>query len=203
LKGKTEIHASSGDVLVKTLTGENLTVKSAYGNVSMEDVKAMVDIVSSTGDVMLNNITGDIKLESAYGNQQLTGITGNLTCRLSSGDIKVEKVNGNLGIASVYGSINTSDCKGDIKIVSSSGDVKGKNLEITNSLEITSVYGDVRMQLANKMDELSFDLKAANGGEVIVKKDGNKLKGEDGKLTIDKGKIRIKSTTQSGDQVFE
>lgn len=202
IKGKLEIKAASGDVELKTIIGENINVSSTYGNISMDDIKAAIKIGSSSGDIKLHNITGNIKIESAYGNQDLQEITGNLTSVSASGDITVQKLNGNIAIESSYGNIQTNDCNGDIKIESGSGDIKGKNLHIASSLKVTATYGNVKMQLNNAMDELSFDL-VAHMGDVSVKKDGNKIKGEEGKLNIEKGKIKVHGVTQSGSQMYE
>lgn len=201
-KGKLEIKASSGDVELKTIIGENINVSSTYGNISMDDIKAAIKIGSSSGDIKLHSITGNIKVESAYGNQNLNEITGNLASVSASGDITVQKLNGDIAIESSYGNIQTNDCNGDIKIESGSGDIKGKNLHIASSLNLTATYGNIKMQLNNTMDELSFDL-VAHMGDVSVKKDGNKIKSEEGKLNIEKGRIKVHGVTQSGDQVYE
>jgi DUF4097 and DUF4098 domain-containing protein YvlB len=202
INGKLEVNASSGNVELKTITGEHVNVNCIYGNITFDDVKATIQIGSSSGDIKLHTITGDIKVESAYGNQNLQEITGNVNSVSSSGDITVQNANGNISIKSSYGNIVTNDCKGDIKIESASGDIKGKNVQIVSSLDLTATYGNIKMQLNNAMDDLSFNLMAYMG-EVSVKKDGNKIKGEKGNLNIEKGKIKVRGITQSGDQVYE
>lgn len=200
--GDAFIQSSSGSVVIKNLNGSECDIKATYGNIDVTQLSAKLKIASSSGNVNLSSITGNVDLSSQYGDQKLENINGNVNTLSSSGNIHFKVVNGDINVKATYGDIHTNDCTGNITVVAASGNIKGKNVNITNKLDITATYGDIKMQFANKMKDLNFDLQA-NSGDIQVKRDGQIIKGLDGKLRMDNGKVIIKAVTQSGDQAYE
>jgi hypothetical protein len=73
-------------------------------------------------------------------------------------------------------------------------------VELTANSTFVTTYGDVRMNLINPLQALSFEL-ATTYGEILVDKNGEKFTNES-KLNIKRGDILVKATSSSGDQVF-
>lgn len=201
-KGNLTVKSSSGDIVVKQLTGDKVNISSTYGNVQLSGIAAEMELSSASGDIQLSNVTGNVSMVSSYGNQVISTLTGNLITTSASGNIKINQLRGDLSVRSSYGNVIASNCNGNISVKSQSGDIKGSSIRIQDALELSSGYGDIMMQLENPLDELSFDL-VASYGDVKVKKDGTSISGDKGKLFLQKGKIKVKATTTSGNQVYE
>ncbi|HLP13757.1 MAG TPA: DUF4097 family beta strand repeat-containing protein [Flavobacteriales bacterium] len=200
-----KVDATSGDIAVTSLTGDNNTtcdIKNAYGSLNVKSVKASMKMKVQSGDVTVEDCEGKLEIISGYGEQKIRNLKGNLNVVSTSGDVHVNGLTGDIRIQSSYGNVVTNDCVGDISINAVSGDIKGKNIKVNTGIDLNATYGNIKMQLANGMDDLSFDL-LANMGDVKVRKAGQVIIGEEGKLHIQKGKINIKALTTSGSQLFE
>jgi hypothetical protein len=203
--GALRIESTSGDISVENLPGTNgkrCSLKSNYGSVNLKSIKVPIDVKIQSGDINVEDCEGNLEIISGYGQQDIKNIKGNLNVVSTSGDVHVNGLTGNIHIQSSYGNVITNDCVGDININAVSGDIKGKNIKVNTALDLNATYGDIKMQLANGMDDLSFDL-LANMGDIKVRKAGQVIVGEEGKLQIQKGKINIKALTTSGSQLFE
>ncbi|HYG52001.1 MAG TPA: DUF4097 family beta strand repeat-containing protein [Flavobacteriales bacterium] len=222
-KGKTNIHSNYGDISVVShmnsmdiestsgdisitgmadASGKECNIKSNYGNVGLKGVKVPVKLKVQSGDVRVEDGEGNLDIHSGYGQQHIKNVKGNLLSMSTSGDVHVEGLTGDIRIQSSYGNVTTNDCVGDIRISAVSGNIKGKNIKVNTGMDLSATYGDIKMQLAHVMDELSFDLLASMG-DIKVRKAGQVIVGEEGKLQIQKGKINVKALTTSGSQLFE
>ena len=231
------LQIGSGDLILNNMKGD-ITALSSYGNQTLENINGNINLKNKSGDISIINLKGDIKLESGYGAQRLGGINGkivsknssgdisikkstgdintvlnfgnlniennagNITVKNNSGDIDVKTSNGDINIAAIYGDIKIMESKGDLSIVSKSGDITGKNIEVKEKSDLSASYGNIKMDFKNDFNDLSFDLKAELG-YLNVNKNGQKIKGDNGVLFLNQGKIHIKGYTASGDQEYE
>jgi DUF4097 and DUF4098 domain-containing protein YvlB len=200
LEGKIcEINTNAGDTKVENIS-TTLNLKSVYGNITATKIIGNLNAIVNSGDLKINNLTGNLDVKSTHGNQTYNDINGNLKLAITSGDVKMVGMKGDINIVSKYGNISVKNIKGSTNIKSSSGDIEGENVNITNFLTVVSNYGNVKMDLANEASELSFDL-TTRYGKITCDVYDKKLEAEH-ELFIDKGKIKVKGITNSGDQSY-
>ncbi len=202
-KGIMKLKASSGKIIASGIVGKTCNIQSSYGDIIAENIQAEdVMMVSKSGDITLTNVVGSLSLESSYGNQMLTGINGNIRTSSGSGNIKLEKVTGDIDITTTSGDVRANYTKGNFSAHVKSGSITGKQIELKDNLNLSASYGDIRMQIMNDVNDLSFDLQASYGS-LKVDKNGKKFEGENGKLFLQQGKILVKGFSASGDQIYE
>jgi len=112
----------------------------SYRNVSFSSV---------SGNVEVNQVKGDLRASSVSGNVKVNRVTGSVKANSVSGNVDVGEVNGRASAQSVSGDV----------------EVEIKSLEGTESMEFTSVSGNVSVKLPGnldadvKMSTMSGDLK--------------------------------------------
>lgn len=143
--------SSFGDISVKGLCCNELTVSASYGDVSVRDSGAAASSIESAfGDVYVNGLIGESCIVS-----------------LSSGDNELENVNMNLrlSINNDFGDIEAEEIEADEIIVRSSlGDISIDRFFAGKSLSVEADFGDV--ELSNPkggIETYNFDLSTALG----------------------------------------
>ncbi len=134
-----------GDVNLKDITADKLTISDKNGEISLSNCTAEnLKINSQQGNITAENCTAeDAKLNSIYGNISFTGSFDSMTGSSTSGDvtlststkaksISAESVNGNVSVSvpndiDALATLKTS--KG--KLTSTLGEVSGKKAELT------------------------------------------------------------------------
>ncbi len=202
IAGEVRVSSSSGSVRGNNITGKKVAITSSYGNISLSAITASVTIRSSSGKVELKTIKGPVSVSSSYGDQALSHITGDVILHSSSGNIRLDDQSGALSIHSVYGDVEANDCRGSVDIKTQSGDIHGKNIEVVKTIDLNASYGDIKMNLKNKMEDLSFNLQSGSG-TIRLNKDGVKMESNEGKLQIRRGSISVTGITASGSQYFD
>ncbi len=101
----------------------NLECKSAYGNLSMADIKGTVNGKTSSGSIQAEVIHGTTDLNTSYGSISCRDIVGaNVTLHSSSGSVTAANIEGSLRSESSYGSVTCEAFSGDdLTLKSSSG----------------------------------------------------------------------------------
>lgn len=131
------------------------------------DRTAAVSISVASGDVVIDHVSGDAKIESASGRVSLGELHGNGTCKSASGDTAVGVLDGELVVRTASGRVTVDRLEGAVSVKSASGGlrvgaaVRGKvafqsasgGLEVgvpsgtAALLEVTSVGGRVDSEL--------------------------------------------------------
>jgi len=155
----------------------SLNVRSSSGDVTLDRIKVSGDVVSSSGDIMFNDIEGkEINATSSSGD-----INGD---KVKVAKTRFESSSGDISMLRVYAD--------DLLAVSSSGDTGVYNSAITN-VDCEASSGDVDIELNGKADDYSYDLKASSGDIVVNGVEVEKNYKEDG------GNNSIIAKTSSGD----
>jgi lia operon protein LiaG len=201
LKGNLDLQSSSGNVKIDEIKGDHAKIKSLYGNIDIKNCKATFNIESNSGDVNLQFIKGDIELLGLHGKQKLSDVTGSINSVSRSGDMVLSNCIGSINVESTYGNVSMNKCKGKMNVNVSSGNVSGVEMEVEQSMTINSVYGNIKVNLLNAVETLSFDIDAPSGSSQIQKENLN-LKKDSGQLSHQGGDIKIKSYTRVGSQLF-
>jgi hypothetical protein len=108
-----------------------------------------VSFSSVSGNVMVNQVQGELRANSVSGNVKVSRVTGSVKANSVSGNVEVGEVNGRASAQSVSGDV----------------EVEINSLDGTESMEFTSVSGNVRVKLPGNLDAdvklstMSGDLK--------------------------------------------
>lgn len=85
-----------------------LAVNSASGDVAIDDLTGQIAVNTASGDSTLNQIAGDITVNSASGNLTIERASGRITGRTASGDARIE--------ASAFSSFGFHTASGDLQL---------------------------------------------------------------------------------------
>lgn len=195
-----ELKSNSGDISADNVTA-TMKIGSGYGNARLTNLKGNIDLHLTSGDLSITNLEGDIQAESSYGNLIFKGITGSAKINATSGDVGITGMKGDVTIRSSYGEIRFDGYEGDPDLEAVSGNIIGKNVTLKTFMNAKSSYGNIKMDLLNGAEDLSFDLQT-NYGMIRIQKGSTKIE-EEGKVLIKQGKIMIKGYTASGDQTYK
>jgi DUF4097 and DUF4098 domain-containing protein YvlB len=150
-------------------------VKSASGEVSVEQVDEDVSVRSASGDVALGSVGGRVDVNTASGAVDVRSAGGDVVVRTASGDVRLGQL------------------QGDISVQTASGDQRLDAVS-EGSLDLRSASGDVRIGI-RVGSRLYVDVRSLSGktsSEVALDPDEPES-GEDGPL------VRLKAATMSGD----
>lgn len=128
---KTEVDLSnhSGDLSVSGLINDHISLNTQFGDIKAENMTSALTLKSSSGNITLNKIKGDVKTESSFGNQLIGDITGNVKLRSSSGNITVKQLSGNAEVTSRFGYQKYENVNGNIVSIASSGEIIVKHVK--------------------------------------------------------------------------
>jgi DUF4097 and DUF4098 domain-containing protein YvlB len=110
-----------------------------------------IDVKDSSGEMSIQNITGDIYVDDGSGETKIEGIQGNvkiddgsgtLIVRDVKGDVSIDDGSGTIDVRGVSGTVAVDDGSGSIRIEDVGGDVHIKD-EGSGSLSIRDVKGRV------------------------------------------------------------
>lgn len=201
VRAKTlELKSSSGDISADNVSA-SMKISSGYGNAKLTNLIGNIDLNLSSGDLSITNLEGAIQAESSYGNLIFKGINGPAKINATSGDVVINSMKGDVTIRSSYGEIRFDGYEGDPDLEAVSGNIIGKNVTLKTFMNAKSSYGNIKMELLNGAEDLSFDLQT-NYGMIRIQKGSTKIE-EEGKVLIKQGKIMIKGYTASGDQTYK
>lgn len=131
-----DINCTSGDVTMKNLTAEQVDTGSVSGSVTLETCEVSKGILVSTtsGDVHLNRVS----------------------TRLEPGTVDVSTISGEI-------SLENCDIFGSFFAESTSGDVEAERTTICGSIDITTVSGEVDMNLPRQLYQNAPQINTVSG----------------------------------------
>ncbi|MFA9371931.1 MAG: DUF4097 family beta strand repeat-containing protein [Labilibaculum antarcticum] len=210
-----DVENSSGDVYCENISSDYTKISASSGDVNVKMLRSDLDVLTSSGEITLYEIEGDLTAKSSSGNQEYNKVTGNVNCIATSGDLELENVigaissrtsSGNQEFDTVEGQIKSISSSGNVEILnskiilnltSSSGNLRGQGLVLLGDSYFKATSGDISMMLLNDFEQLSFDLSASSGSL----RAGNR-KGDDN-LYLKSGEIWVHGKTSSGNQTFK
>ncbi|MBU1100896.1 MAG: DUF4097 domain-containing protein [Bacteroidetes bacterium] len=175
-------------------------------------------VKTSGGDILLDNLEGEIEVKTSGGDIDLKNTIGSLYAGTSGGDVLANNHKGDSRLSTSGGDIKARDLVGDVKASTSGGDIE---LFVKNAkVEAHTSGGDIDVDLAgpNKGIELGtsggdinltvpkdikgdFDLKAS-GGRVYCDLDATKVYRDSKRnfeAEINGGGERVYCKTSGGD----
>lgn len=142
-----------------------------------------------------------VQIKTSFGNIDVSGLKNNdFDFQTSYGDINASALSGSINLNSSYGDIYFNDLNGKIDIKTGYGDIIGKNITVSEHMNIKSGYGDIDCQIMNPITDCELDLKTGYGKVKIKRTD---LKLEAGtKLIFGVGKIKLTAKSGYGDVII-
>jgi DUF4097 and DUF4098 domain-containing protein YvlB len=172
-----DLETSSGNIEAENSEAD-LLIRCTSGNVSVEDHLGNLSVTTTSGNIKIRDSMGDTELKATSGNINLDNLTGSLYARCSSGNITMNQI------------------KGKLNTETSSGNIKGDEVLLNGDSEFRATSGNIRIDLLNREDDLSFDLEAGSGN---LRAAGSS--GEDN-LILKRGGISITGISSSGNQTY-
>lgn len=174
--GKINIKTSSGDVNLGELTGDT-KIESSSGNLTVEMIAGDVQLKTTSGDMNLKELAGETKLESSSGYLSVEIISGNATLKTSSGDVSIQHIDGDIQAVTSSGYVRILEGSGDRSISTNSGDVTVESAE--GSFQVDSSSGDVQItvqkgdgSIGTTSGDVRLELKELNGALSINSSSG-------------------------------
>jgi len=196
------VKSSSGNIKADLIGGKMCDLNTSLGNITVSNTTSQLIAITSSGDIDLYRIKGDVKLKTSLGNLKIQSVKGNVNAKTSSGKIYLNQIKGNITSTTGLGRIRLIETKGSLNLKTTAGDITGSEITLNANSEFTSHQGNINLSLVNASDELSFDL-STKLGILEVQKNGVTQKEKDHALLIEKGNIRIKGVTNSGNQKYK
>lgn len=200
-RGEITLHAASGNITLNGAGGGSCSIVSDFGNLELSDLRANTHLVANSGNIALQGMTGRLEIESTFGNITTTDVHGELKLSSSSGSATIRDLEGDLQANIDFGDLKIQNSKGNASLVVTSGSIETRDMELTDSLDIFIDFGDGKIGLKNKNEELRFDLESTYG-KVKINKGDLKLEKENGAVTGGTGRIAVRGTTSSGSLTF-
>lgn len=191
-----EIKSSSGSVSAKSLQGD-VSINTISGGIAIEDAKSSCSASSVSGSINASELAGGIKAATISGGITAQGVSGKGEAKSVSGSIKFSDVKGSIEATSSSGSIQLSEISGSVAANTVSGTISGDGIYLKDSSSFKSTSGSIEVLLANKQEDLSFDLRSTSGRLSIFGKTGSK------QMLEGQGQIKVIGVTTSGSQRYK
>jgi hypothetical protein len=121
-----------------------------------------VEIVTASGDAMLDGTFDGLEAKSASGDIRVRGeIDGNASAQSVSGDVRLSRVAGDVTVRTVSGDVAAESVDGSLSVKSVSGDVHVDSVR-EGKVSVRSVSGDVELGIA-RGTSLDVDAGSASG----------------------------------------
>lgn len=152
--------SSSGEITIPNITAQNVSLSSTSGDIEMDAVctdaggsAGAVTIATSSGDIDISQLTGEMDIESTSGEitvKQLTGKTklkstsGNIESEAIAGDTRLQTTSGDISVGHIDGAVTAESSSGRIEIHEGSGDRKVKTTSGEIQMEEIAGVWDIR-----------------------------------------------------------
>ena len=123
-------------------TDSSLEAKIASADLTCTGRLDTVSVNNASGNVRLDQVTGDLSMNTASGDVRATHVGGNLKSNSASGDIDAGRVDGNVTQNSASGDTRFGETHGSVKVHSASGDVR-IDAVVAGSVKANTASGDL------------------------------------------------------------
>ena len=191
-----KVDNTSGNIETNGLAGESLFIKTTSGNIVLTETAANLEVQCTSGNVDINQLRGNNRIEATSGNIKCREIAGDARVQTSSGNIDIRDIKGDIAVACTSGNQKLLATYGLISARTTSGNIEGDRVQLTGNSDFRANSGNIKINLVNNEEALSFDLEAGSGNLFAAGSSG-----ED-HLLIKRGEIMIQGITTSGNQRY-
>jgi hypothetical protein len=150
--------------IVRTPHQTTCTVSTSGGNLSMDDLTGDQKLETSGGNISLRKINGKCNAETSGGNIELEAIVGESNVSTSGGNIHASSIEGNLNAETSGGNIVVENQKGNTDVSTSGGNIHLAGL--TGSVAARTSGGNVHAENLRIAQGLRLE---TNGGSIDCK----------------------------------
>jgi DUF4097 and DUF4098 domain-containing protein YvlB len=140
------------DVRITAPTGSDLVTKLGSAPVTATGRLGVVRIVTGSGSVEVEEVTGNAVIRTGSGDLQAGRIGGECNLKSGSGDIRVGELLGSARLATGSGDITVRHAEGAVSAKSGSGDVRVDEAGADTSLASATGYLEVHRIASGKAD---------------------------------------------------
>lgn len=186
------IDNTAGDIKGDNLISGTYNFKSSSGDVSLSEVIGDLRVETTSGDISIENLQGEAHLRSTSGDKNIGNAQGTVRVSGTSGSTYLHNIIGPVHVSSTSGNVTLKEIKGRVEVTSTSGNIYTHQLLITGDSKFALISGNLKIDLSNPHDDFKFQLMTGSG---IISVNGiafknNYLEGE--------GPIIIDAATGSG-----
>ncbi len=176
----------------------DVRVTTVSGNVLIEAIDGNATVNTTSGDVRLDGIGGSLTVKTVSGRVTLRdGRVSGASVGTASGNVELSGVNGSLAVTTISGAIRVRDIVGGpVRLQTTSGKIDTGGA-LASDIEITSVSGDVSMNLPSQTGYRLF-IRTVSGDIKAPGVDKNDAPRE-WRTTIGDGAYALNIATTSGD----
>jgi len=110
----------------------SMDIEDSSGSIVVNDVTGNIKVDDSSGSIKMSHVGGTVSIEDGSGSINIDGVGGDVTLEDGSGSIKLSDVNGSVTIDDGSGSITIRDVAEDLIIIDDgSGSINYSNVQGT------------------------------------------------------------------------
>ena len=138
-------------------------VETSTGQLQIHEVNGFVKAVTSTGNIRVAKVTGDVDAKTSTGEIQIYDVNGFVKAVTSTGRINVDKVSGDVDAKTATGEIQIHRVDGFVKAVTSCGgiDITG----VGGLSEARTDTGKISLEVPAIRDNL--EIRSSNGSITV------------------------------------
>ena len=146
------------DFAVTVPRGTKVIGHNGSGDISIAGVSG-VDAKSTSGEIDISDVTGDVKLDLTSGDVKVNNLTGKLDVKATSGDIEAADLKG--------GPVDVESTSGDLELeLAEATDVRAKGT--SGDIRVTAPAGDYKVSAESRSGEVDKELADdPNGSHTI------------------------------------
>lgn len=134
-----------------------LDISSTSGDVIISDISGGIEVNATSGDLRIKRAKGDLRLETTSGDVEILKVEGDVTVQGTSSDLEIFDVTGDVEISSTSGNTSAENVVGLVKIDKTSGDVSLRGIK--GEIRASSSSGDMIIEQL----EGGLDLETSSG----------------------------------------
>lgn len=215
------------DFTITVPTEMKVSVDSAFGEVSLSDVKGDGSLKTSFGNISVQNLQGGLTVETESGTITATSITaggsaidlhsgfGNISLgKASAGDVKLNsqsgaldvtdlRASGDVDLSTQFGNVDFENGSASVlTIETQSGQVKLTSLNVSGEARVNGDFGEIEL---TKVKAKSYDLDTSSGSVTVDGAQGAvRVKTGFGNISVSQAEdVTLDLNTQSGSITFE
>ncbi|MFZ5979104.1 MAG: hypothetical protein ACOYVF_00595 [Candidatus Zixiibacteriota bacterium] len=169
IEGPVEITNSMNEIEIENVNGR-LKVTNAYspvivsdcvGDINIANAYARVNVIGSDGHLSVNNSgeieienhTGDVDIDNSYGMVKVDNLFGNLNAKNAYSPIETREIRGSATLGNTYALIAATDIEGELKITNYHGLIDARYFK--GPVDINNENGDVNVIITEPIRGLS------------------------------------------------
>ncbi len=200
-KAECTLSTTSGDVDLLKVEAGNVDISSVSGELTVQEITGDARFSTTSGDITVEKITGDMKISTTSGEVLVREGTGECKVGTVSGDAELFSLQGAFDISTTSGVVEIAGNTGGGNVSTVSGDIRLQFTALEENLDISTTSGVVQIDLPEGT-AVDFDASSTSGRIntffddcLSFNKKGNKASGVYGSGTP----FRVEVDTTSGD----